>query len=152
MNDREILFRGKRTDNGEWVFGLPTKMRPDAQEINAIAIGGYYKNDMGAMIQRIEEIDPETVGQYTGLLDKSGKKIFEGDVFRFESGYVGEIKFGIYVDDEEDAGGDGNIQHQGYFVDAGESGTYSLYSNRKSDWFQTIGNVFDNPELLEVAK
>jgi uncharacterized phage protein (TIGR01671 family) len=147
---REIIFRGKCIDNGKWVFGLPTKMCPNSQEINAIAMSGHFKNYMGGMIQHIEEVDPKTVGQYTGLEDKNGVEIFEGDIVRSESGNVGEIKFGIYFDVEFD--NDDSIQHHGYFVDVIGVGVVSLYYDGECEWCQIIGNVFDNPELLEVAK
>ena len=69
MSQREILFKAKRTDNGEWVEGYLWSKR---------TIG--YTSPVGNTDEIV--IDPETVCQYTGLTDKNGKKIFEGDILR----------------------------------------------------------------------
>ena len=79
--NREILFRGKRVDNGEWVYGFLVKMWGQYHIID--------QNDENSAYM----IKPETVGQYTGLCDKNGKKIFEGDIVESPNGTQGFIEW-----------------------------------------------------------
>ena len=116
--NREIIFRGKRTNNGEWVEGF------------------YFEDTGGLSVIQIPRtpntftVDPETVGQYTGLKDKYNKEIYEGD---------------ICWDDEEENYGEVR------FLDGGFS---YIWQNICVDLFEIddsieiVGNIHDNPELL----
>lgn len=121
---REILFRGKRTVNGEWVYG------------SLILYPG--NNDTGIIVTGWVdvEVDLNTVGQYTGITDKNGKKIFEGDILdlpRWYVAYCGDLEEGLAMN----------------------AGWYHVRDNFES-WgelectrdHEVIGNIYDNPELL----
>ena len=95
---REILFRGKRVDNGEWVEGSlihQTKFYGDPVDHYHILYDGEFHIDYYGSA----EVIPETVGQFTGLLDKNGKKIFEGDVLAV--GYTGMVRSVVFNDNAE---------------------------------------------------
>ena len=126
---REILFRGK-TKDGRWVYG-DLWNRPYAQ--NTICIVSFTK-DTG--IPGEAEVIPETVGQYTGLTDKNGVKIFEGDVLKDSLGWVCLVKWD-----------DSNGRFLGYHKKP-RGDTYVCYVGREPAQ-EIIGNIHDNPEVTE---
>lgn len=129
---REILFRGKRTDNGEWVEGYLYITQNGEYEISNYC--KYYDWERYTYI-----VIPETVGQYTGLLDKNGKKIFEGDIIQS-------------LETKETAVVQWFPEHSAFMVWCKSSNEVGfLYECTKSN-IEVIGNIYDNPELLEVSK
>ena len=129
---REILFRGKRLDNGDWVYGYYVHIGPVSCQ-RAYIIPEY------ASSLYVNEVDPSTVGQYTGLKDKNGKRIFDGDIAKVLQGKDKDI---AYVGFENGAfmlyPKTGNIYER------------TLWEYWYNDWdVEVIGNITDNPELLE---
>lgn len=137
---REILFRGKRLDNGEWVDGYLAAYDLICQnypEYTSNATGDYYGQ---TPYVGFVEVDPSAVGQYTGLKDKHGKRIFEEDIVKTS-----------------------DITHEGVIQIPGESfeiamrkGCWVMVAGEDWDFLETnhecievIGNIHDNPELLK---
>ncbi len=145
---REILFRGKSADNGEWVEGFYFCMtHPDNRHTHHFIIPLNVDISKGTQIDKIQiEVIPETVGQYTGLTDKNGKKIFEGDILR-KAYYPEKDTVVEYFD--------GSYRFK-YIRTFGRSikGEYSYLCFIQSAVLElkVIGNIFDNPELLEVQQ
>lgn len=131
---REILFKGKRVDNGEWIEGqlLHFKASVGAYKFALIVESCEWDNSNEWFnLGKRAKVIPETVGQWTGLTDKNGKKIFEGDIV--DSGDA--ICTVIY--DNEITG----------FWPESSRGYELFYDFRECE---VIGNIHDNPELLEV--
>ena len=120
---REIKFRGKRLDNGEWVYGC---------YIFSSGQGLIHEVDSG---RRVWTVKPETVGQFTGFLDKVGKEIYEGDVLQIvDIGESGVSK--VFFEDGM------------WCVNYWESNA-SLHEFLTETRVYVIGDIFNNPNLLE---
>lgn len=140
---REILFRGKRIVDGEWAYGFLTKTNDGKAYIGRDECTGYWNWS--------DTVDPATVGQYTGLENQSGQKIFEGDICDFsifdyndcDTQYRGVVvydgsRFMLWKSAESE-----------YF---GNNGGFDLdWVLAQDDEFAVSGNRWDNPELLEEA-
>ena len=134
--NREILFRGKRKDNGNWIEGYFVLLAINEGLKHAI----YTGTDEGRFI--LFEVIPDTVGQFTGLCDKNGNKIFEGDIVRFyDKDFTSS---GIATVDFES----GKWKINGHYTTKLSSIVWlDLY--RTGFEYEVIGNIYDNPELLE---
>ena len=123
---REIKFRAKRTDTGEWVYG-------DLQHVQRI----NTKEEAEQSGRRTEpelrianyDVDEKTIGQYTGLKDKDGSEIYEGDILRW-------LKYPVKVGWCEGAFCDCHLNNN------------RLLSNHALNMYTIIGNIHDNPQLL----
>lgn len=126
---RENKYRGRRLDNGEWVIGHLVKMWGEWHILNSDNVNTAYP------------VEPATIGQYTGLKDKNGKEIYEGDVMRFITEFgetmTSEVAFMngfFYIQGEEEDDDD----------------IYGITYAVKSMNAEIIGNIHDTPELLKT--
>jgi len=141
---REILFRGKRLDNGEWVEGGVVQG----------VVHELWRNSDRAYITvfpeflsrlKLEEVDPSTVGQYTGKMDVNGKKVFEHDILQL---------YTVWVDGTRTKSAKVIVQwwtnDQCYVLTTKEGYHCADFGNYgRPEYFEVIGNIHDNPELLE---
>ena len=152
--NREILFRGKREDNGEWVEGLPlygnigneiteiqsrkTKSGKDCEDKD------WYLND-----GEIVPIILQTLGQYIGKVDINGKKIFEGDIL-----LINHREWSVEEREIVEVKWCGNEGYPAFDIPksstSGECNGLSLINNCEDYSVEIIGNIYDNPELLEA--
>jgi uncharacterized phage protein (TIGR01671 family) len=134
---RDIRFRGKRSDNGEWIYGYIQ----------------FSKDKSSAWICESKEDDwtvknqfpnhPETVGQYTGLKDKNGKEIYEGDILHhvWNSGHDHMLETTSFV----------KWYNAAFFVDDLKRSDWMLSMHTLADWatVEIIGNIHEHPHLLD---
>lgn len=126
---REILFRGKTLGSNMWIYGDLRQYPSGAKSIKS------------AELIHTVEVDPATIGQYTGLKDRDGHRIFEGDIVRYYSTY------------REEFTGDNCVVEYGVFNCSCCDGVYGWEFKggdiRDFDDYAVIGNIHDNPELLK---
>ena len=148
---REILFKAKRIDNGEWVEGYYYKMSEttycfkEDYERNPVQ-GHHYilqerMTDWGLPNQVVQiEIDPETLCQFTGLCDKNGKKIWENDILmaHLDKSYPDDVTY-----ETVEWGVAGWVGHETGCTDREYLDEFDL------EHFEVVGSIFDNPELLQ---
>lgn len=147
---REILFKAKRVDNGEWIEGSFLNLDSDSGYCYIVPT---YESASTLPIKllildRMELVDPETLCQFTGLCDKNGKRIWENDIIKYHFGEIyAPIKYGCYQNcfDSQKA------EHIGFYVDWSDE---KCLRKDLGYWINMVdavpvGNVFDQPELLQ---
>lgn len=143
---REILFKAKRMDNGEWLEGFVFETNDNSY----IAYNGQFDDDLFLSPSNIFiRVDKNTICQYTGLTDKNGKKIWENDVVKkhFYTDYD------AYANSEEYVG---KVEYLDFawcitFEENKHKCVYPIFMAvefKDAEYYEVIGNIFDNPELL----
>lgn len=138
MTLRDIEFRGKRTDNGEWVYGYVCRYGWTGKE-NTYIVPNY------ASALYSLEVDPDTVGQYTGLKDKNGTKIFDGDIVLVP--YIDPIFKCTWNDTSPCERAIVKHCNGMFYIEYIESGDKFTLS-AMDGYMKIIGNIYDNTELL----
>lgn len=147
---RKIKFRGKSTTSGKWVHGMLTTLKDLGAEMQDMIIikkeGVFNEGSASPFFMEWDYIHKDTVGQFTGLKDKSGKEIYEGDIISVNGKYPKLIK---YIDEWAsyclanltDLGCDLKTRHW-------QQVSPCWWTDYKRE-IKVIGNVYDNPELLK---
>ena len=168
MREHMGLFRGERLDNGEWVRGFYVRLYDNKGNESHRIYPGYAETDCGDYYPDWYEVDPETVGQFAGIFDTELMPVHEGDIVRFLD-YVGKIEFysgcfGVaingmidwdHIDEEmEEYAGTNQLTAclNDNFISLWEILWNFNCEENICNVFEVIGNIHDNPELLEVNK
>lgn len=140
--NRQILFRGKQKDDGKWLQGFYAIQSNHACYQSELKYTSFILKDefmdwgLGGLAEY--EVIPESVGQFTGLTDKNGNKIFEGDIVKVTTGIEG-YKSTYHS----------TIQEVKYNAEMCGIAVFLPFDNSDMVEIEVIGNIYDNPELLE---
>ena len=129
--NRQILFKAKRKDNGEWIQGYYYQIWQQ----------GYILWGMINNMPDMVEVNPDTLCQCTGLTDERGQKIWENDILVEKHKGIVTVKYRVVFDLEEGA----------WMLETKSGARYKIGVVNQRD-FEVCGNIFDNPELLEVDR
>ena len=161
---REIKFRGKRIDNGEFICGKLLRISETNQHfISPISSNIYDGEKISGLIKKFDgqfmiietvEVFPKTAGQFTGLLDKNGVEIYEGDIvdmhYFFGNAYAPD--YGVFEDESNVIGVVGINEIGTYTETEDEKHFWLIYLQEPEEELKVLGNIHENPELLEVEK
>ena len=130
---RKILSRGKRVDNGEWIEGYYVCLNGEEHRIYS----GYAETDCGDYYPDYWTVDPDTVGQFTGVTDKYSNPVFEDHIIRDEDGDIYAVFY---------------YEFYASYCAKRIAESSALFGLQDIDIYgaEVIGNIYDNPELLEV--
>ena len=146
---RDILFRGKRADTGEWLYGSFASVDRDAFIISRTT---EPDTENGGSIPSCITVIPSTVGQYVGVVDRNGRCIFEGDIVKggnqYNEFHLGTVSFGRYP-----SWGYDDSYNLGCFIEWADCVHWrkelAFWAEEKK--IEVIGNIHDNPEILGDA-
>lgn len=141
--NREIKFRGKMIPENEWIFGTILRIPAPPVCFGKSETDKYYIQfpdprympDWNMPYKMVQgEVNPDTIGQYTGLHDKNGKEIYEGDIvkIKYRDEDIGKV---IY-------------EHNGFSIDVTNMNKNYGRVSFVNNFMEVIGNIYDNPELL----
>ena len=137
---RKILFRGKVVRDGPWVYGYYCFMRPNLSQQSKHLIQPFDSCRVGLPLKEVNE---KTVGEFTGMRDKHGREIYEGDILKFPEFSIGEEHF-------PESYGKVIWDDGGWNVAMAEGGTLDVLDTDTAAQAKIAGNIFDNPELMET--
>lgn len=154
---REILFKAKRVDNGEWIEGylfdngMSSEKRMFIGKLVIVPYKGTACDKWSIEGIDFDEVDPDTICQFTGLCDKNGKEIWENDIIKYHFGEIyAPIKYGCYQNCFDSQ----KTEHVGFYVDWAD---VKCLRKDLGYWINMVdtmpvGNIFDNPELLQKVR